>query len=358
MVAPGLDVAMQLRAASRAIFRNGGWDAAFGAAFLAALLGALVVVVVITERATDSPVQADTTAQAEGASVPTSFPAATQRSGASIQSQPGPTRAAATAAPVTTFGRSLTLIEDTVLRESITGALGDKAERFSAVVVRQSDGRAALIDPDRVFYAASLFKLALLYEAGLRLSGGQLRLDDRLFLSDEDTTQDLGTLQYVTLDDERSLLVGDALEAMVTLSDNSIAVALLHVFTGGSIDANLRGLGIENTSVNTVDLPTTARDMARIMDAILAGEGLDPSTHGILLGMLSRQQTRDGIPHGLPAEVASGNKTGTWEAATHDVAWVNAPSGAYVIAVLSDTARDWATIAAVSAAVYETLEGE
>ena len=346
---------MRLRAATKALSRNGGWDAAFGVALLAAVLGALVLVVVVQQRVTDSPVQADSPANPAPTTTAPTFSAATQRSNASIQPQPTP-RVSATAAPVATFGRSLTLIEDATLRDRISQSLGEEAEHFSVVVVRQSDGRAALIEADRIFYAASLFKLAILYEAGLRLSQGTLGLDDRLFLSEEDIAQDLGTLQYVSLDEERSLPVSEALEAMVTLSDNSIAVALLHVFTGNSIDTTLRGLGIANTSVNTVELPATARDMARIMDAILAGEGLDPAAHALLLGMLSRQQTRDGIPQGLPDGVASGNKTGTWDGATHDVAWVDAPSGAYVIAILSDTARDWAAIVGVSAAVYEALE--
>jgi beta-lactamase class A len=59
-------------------------------------------------------------------------------------------------------------------------------------VVRPSDGRAAIVDGDRVFYAASLFKLAVLYEAGLRLSRGELRLDDVLEISEEDLAQDPG----------------------------------------------------------------------------------------------------------------------------------------------------------------------
>jgi hypothetical protein len=106
--------------------------------------------------------------------------------------------------------------------------------------------------------------------------------------------------------------------------------------------------------VNTTELPTTARDMARIMDAIVAGEGLDPATHELLIGMLARQTIRSGIPR--PAgDVTSGNKTGTWDEITHDVAYVEAETGTYVIAVLSATNRDWDAIAAVSEAVYQVM---
>ena len=67
--------------------------------------------------------------------------------------------------------------------------------------------------------------------------------------------------------------------------------------------------------------------------------------------------TRFGIPQLLPPPIAVGNKTGTWPSATHDVAFVDAPGGAYVIAVLSDRGWVWEPIARVSRAVYAVLTG-
>ena len=74
--------------------------------------------------------------------------------------------------------------------------------------------------------------------------------------------------------------------------------------------------------------------------------------------LLLRQKTRDGVPAGLPAGVSVGNKTGTWEGATHDVAFVEAPSGTYVITVLSDKDWGWALITRVSRAVFDVLSTE
>ncbi|MGH7751968.1 MAG: hypothetical protein ACREN5_04055, partial [Gemmatimonadales bacterium] len=86
-------------------------------------------------------------------------------------------RPVATVAPVQPFGRSTVLDEDAKLHEAIAAVLGERAGEFSVVVVRPADGRSAFVDADRVFYSASLFKLAVLYEAGLRLSRGELFLD-------------------------------------------------------------------------------------------------------------------------------------------------------------------------------------
>ncbi len=74
-----------------------------------------------------------------------------------------------------------------------------------------------------------------------------------------------------------------------------------------------------------------------------------------MIGLLLRQETRLGVPRLLPTNVRVGNKTGTWPGATHDVAFVDAPTGLYVIAVLSDRGWDWDPIARVSRGVYEAL---
>ena len=71
--------------------------------------------------------------------------------------------------------------------------------------------------------------------------------------------------------------------------------------------------------------------------------------------MLLDQRTRFGIPQGVPSGVPIGNKTGTWEGATHDVAFVDAPGGAYVIAILSDRGWEWSPLARVSKAVFEAM---
>jgi beta-lactamase class A len=144
---------------------------------------------------------------------------------------------------------------------------------------------------------------------------------------------------------------------MVTLSDNTSAVAMLHRLGGATIDATLRDAGIENTSVNTEELPTTASDMARIMELIVRGDGVSESAKTMMRDLLLGQGTRTGIPQGVPREVAVGNKTGNWEGATHDVAFVDAPDGTYIIAVLSDGSWEWDPLVRVSAAVYAAMTG-
>lgn len=95
--------------------------------------------------------------------------------------------------------------------------------------------------------------------------------------------------------------------------------------------------------------------MALLMEVIVRGEGLTLAAHERMLTLLAGQRTRSGIPAGISGEARTGNKTGTWEGATHDVAFVEAASGTYVIAVLTDGSWTWDIIARVSAIVYEQM---
>lgn len=246
-------------------------------------------------------------------------------------------------------------LPDDALARAVLAALGDDTESYSVVIRRLRDGRGFELNPNREFYAASTFKLAVLYEVERRISTGDLRLDDRLTISGEDAAEDLGTLAALPLAPDGSLTIGDALRAMVTRSDNASAVALLHLVGAANVDATLRRIGAADLSVNTRDLPATAAGMARLMEAIVRGENLSPDARRHARDLLLAQEWREGIPAGLPPGATAGNKTGTWEGLTHDIGFVEAPGGTYVIAVLSAHGWVWDPIARISAAAWNEL---
>lgn len=275
-------------------------------------------------------------------------------------------RAAAESAAVgdiTSDGPSESVAElapDQALQSAIAAALGGHQRTGAGVaVLNLDDGRWAASDPDRVFYAASTFKLAVLYEAERRISTGELALDDRLPLSEEALEEDLGTLDLVPVADDGTVSVGEALEAMITLSDNATAVALLRLLGPGAIDETLRGLGLESMAVNTRGLPASASDLVLLMRAIVSGEGVGAKEREHMRSLLLGQTVRSGIPAALAAEsgsqLAIGNKTGTWPGVTNDVAFVEGPAGTYVLAVMAEGDWNWALVNDVSRAVYEAM---
>lgn len=252
-------------------------------------------------------------------------------------------------------------IEDRALLAAIEDAIDGEDEHIAVVAKRLSDGRAAAVNGDRVYYAASTYKLAVLYEAERRRALGELGHEDVLTISDEDLAEDLGTSEALEIGEDGSITVGQLLRPMITLSDNASAVALLHHFGSWNIDDTLRGLGIETMSVNTTELPVTAADLALLMEAIYTGEGLHDEERDFMRGLLLDSTWRRGIPGALAKEVRDGlgvgNKTGTWEGAQHDVAFIEGRRGTYILAILSDgSAEGWEALQRVTRAVYEVLE--
>jgi len=251
--------------------------------------------------------------------------------------------------PATFAARSEDPALDALIRTTLSGYEG----AYSVVVRNLGDGRSASLNESEVYYAASLFKLALLLEAYRQRDGGEIDFSQVLTLDEEYAGYDLGTLEFLELEVGDTLTLADALRAMIIVSDTPTAVMVQDVVNPWRVDQTLRSLGINDMSVTTYDLPTTARDMALLMEAVAAGEGVTAESRREMLALLLQEWIRGGIPSGVPAGSAVAHKTGNVTNATHDVALVWGPGGPYIIAVLSDRSWDWEPTVAVSRAVWD-----
>ena len=238
---------------------------------------------------------------------------------------------------------------DALIRTTLSGYEGS----YSVVVRNLDDGRSASLNEGQVYEAASLFKLALLLEAYRQRDAGEIDFSQVLTLDEEYAAYDLGTLEFLELEVGDTFTLADALRAMIIVSDTPTAVMVQDVVNPWRVDQTLRSLGINDMSVMTTDLPTTARDMALLMEAVAAGEGVTAESRREMLALLLQEWIQGGIPSGVPADSAVAHKTGNVTDATHDVALVWGPGGPYIIAVLSDRSWDWEATVAVSRAVWD-----
>ena len=256
-------------------------------------------------------------------------------------------------------GRSVGIGSPELLSAIVEGA-GDSSDHVSVSVRRISDGRTASLNGDFQWYAASLFKLAVLYEVEKQVFEGTLTYDQRVTIAEEDYAQDLGTVGHLDIAEDGTVAVEDLLRPMIEISDNVSAVALLHLVGSSNVDATLRSLGIETMTVNREELWTTSDDISRLVEAIYTGEGLGATQRDHMRDLLLAQTIRGGIPGALWAEIADGlpvgNKTGSWDGAQHDVAFIEAQNGAYIIAILTDgTYEGWQAMHDVSQKVHAAM---
>lgn len=240
------------------------------------------------------------------------------------------------------------------LAEAIDRALDPAGARYAVVVKRITDGCGAVRNPERVFYAASLFKLVLLYDLFYQREQGRLRFDEEIVVTEEHAQYALGPLLWPV---GTAVPIADLAAAMITHSDN-VAAIMVHKRLGGpATNARLAAAGLRHTQITT-ELPTTAADLALLLEGIARGQAVSPRASQEMLALLLAQKVNDRIPAGLPRGIPVAHKTGNWENACHDAAIVLAPQGAYVLVALSEEPACAPRVAKLSAAVYDVLAAD
>ena len=244
-------------------------------------------------------------------------------------------------------------MEDSGLRVAVEGALAGFGGSASVVVENLEDGRYAATNESQTWYAASTFKAAILLTAYQQRDGGLLDFDKVVTLEDKYTQYDLGTLDRLGLRTNDMVTVRDAIKGMIVVSDTSLAALVQDQVGGNNVDATLREIGATVMTVNSHDLPTTALDLAHLMIAITAGQGVSTESRVEMLSLLAQEWYTQGIVAGLPVGTQYAHKSGSYGAAVHDAGIVWGPAGPYVIVVMTDGSGAWTPIADVSAAVWD-----
>lgn len=203
---------------------------------------------------------------------------------------------------------------------------------------------------------ASLYKLGVLAEAERRVETGELHYSDIIVIQPEDITRD-GSFEAVGTE----LTLDQALEAMITVSDNGTAQALWHLLGGQNIDASLAAWGMPDFHVafdESEDNVATPRAIGQFFTLLAKKQLVSAAASDRMLARLERQQINDRLPAGLPDKVVVAHKTGNLAGLTHDAGIIYTPSGPRIVVAMTwDAFNDEADafIANVGALVYGTV---
>jgi hypothetical protein len=108
-------------------------------------------------------------------------------------------------------------------------------------------------------------------------------------------------------------------------------LCLRHVFGGGEskayADPANKPFGLGKSS---------PRDMVRLLEMLEKGEVVSKEASAEMIGILRRQQYKNGIARGLPDSVDSASKSGTLDALRADVGILYTPRGRIAIAITVD----------------------
>lgn len=238
------------------------------------------------------------------------------------------------------------LVPDPELARQVLEVVSGLTGRVGVAIKDLQTGRGVLIAPESEFPAASLFKVPVMYEVFKQRDLGALRFDETLVFTQRHVEYDLGTMDRGAGD---PIQLDEALDRMITISDNSSAVLLTDRVGAFNINRDMVGLGLEHTRVLADDLVTSPYDMLLFMEMLARGQGVSAQASQEMLNLLGRQRINDRIPRPLPPGTFVAHKTGNLPGVVNDVGLVSTPELTFAIAVLiSDTPTEGNAAIAIS----------
>jgi beta-lactamase class A len=226
---------------------------------------------------------------------------------------------------------------DAELESLIRERLGDDEGRYGVVIKDLSDGRGVEINSERLFYAASLFKLSVMFEIFHQREAGLIDLGEQYIASDYYAGFGLGPRLIAQCEE---VTIERMLEATMSVSDNAAAIMLQDRAGPRHINASMSALGLEATALLSDALPLTAADIALLLEAIARGDAVNEDASLQMAELLVTEKIDDRIPSGVPDGTIVAHKTGNWTNATHDAGIVYGARSTYVVVLLSDVGFD------------------
>ena len=231
-----------------------------------------------------------------------------------------------------------------ILQRKIEEILAQYAGTFAFVIENLCTGERCERSPQAVFPAASMIKVAVMYEIMRQASLGQIDLEQEVTAEASDRVDGAGILKE--LRPELRLTVRELVTLMIVVSDNTATNMLLRLAGMEKINACSRELGLTSTvlarrmmdfeaAAAGRDNVTCAADMARLLSCIAGSRGVNPDYGAQMLDILKRQQVRDKLPFYLPEDTVIANKTGTLPGVEHDGGILYLPNHSYIVCVLT-----------------------
>lgn len=244
------------------------------------------------------------------------------------------------------------------LRDDLNRYLGQQPGAYGLALVDLTSGAQIGIQQDRLFLAASTYKLPMAMFVLDEVARGQASLDETVTYTADDWQGGTGVLQDEIAEGD-AVTIGRLVELAITESDNVATEMLRRRFTREAILDYMRRFGATQLQYDALNYGATPRDMARYLAALYRQEGIaDPLLSEFLGDLLARTVWDDRIAAGIPDGVTVAHKIGTLPGVVNDAALVLHPLRPYVLTFYSEGVEDaagCAVAAEVSRRVYAFL---
>jgi beta-lactamase class A len=215
---------------------------------------------------------------------------------------------------------------------------------FVGLFVRNlTSGAEATVNPNRVFPAASLYKVPIMVETVRQIRLGRIAPDQPILVQRVHKVPGSGVLQSRV---GESVPVREVLRLLIAESDNVAAMMLLDLTGLNNVNQTMRGLGLDATRLLDYRAPgasegvgpysTSPADMGLLLDTIGTGRLVDQEASDEALRLLGQKQASDLLGEALPFNVKVAHKWGEIPGARHEAGIVFAPRFNYVVVIMTE----------------------
>lgn len=230
------------------------------------------------------------------------------------------------------------LIEDKGLGRVVQNALSGTKGTYGIVIVNLKTEEFYFLNDHKTFESASLYKLWVMATVLDLIKQG--KLNEKAILSENiDLLYQKFNLASPSAKAKITISINDALEKMITISDNTTALLLSSKIKLTNVKTFLNENGFTGSRVGAKDkLPvTTPYDVAIFLKKLYEGTLIDQPNSERMIELLKRQRLNSKIPKYLPDEIVIAHKTGELDEYTHDAGIVYSPTGDYIIVIMSES---------------------
>jgi len=210
-------------------------------------------------------------------------------------------------------------------------------------------GEEAGYQQDKIFTAASCYKVFLVMYVYENAAAGRINLDEVLVYTSSDYTDGTGIIQFMPLG--TCFTVRQLCRLAITHSDNVAANMLRRRFGYVPYRNYAASLGCPVSGRTDGRNQTTARELGVVLRRVLAFAAENPLGQEVIQ-FLKDDIYRTRIPAGVPSYVPVGNKTGDYAGYMNDMAIVFTEDTPYILVVLSYAASGDGGHARISSFTY------
>lgn len=202
---------------------------------------------------------------------------------------------------------------------------------YAVSVIRLGHGSTYGINEDTKLTAASLIKLPVITALYIESENGNINLDDKYTLINEDKAGGSGSLARKPAGYQ--ITYRNLAELMGKQSDNTAFRILRKILGDEKINSVIKNGGMASTSLE--QNITTATDMSRFLESLWKDNLVNVESKNEILSFLTNTIYESWLPAGLPENVKIAHKYGREVHVVNDAGIVYADDP-YVIVVISD----------------------